>query len=209
MFTHPRLDQSQYLETVTYLTNPEDYIGLIDPQGLRWMLDQFEDHYFSKVNKNRGRVLEVGAAVGYFLFMAMARGWSVEGLETSVQAAEWANKYLHMKIRTTLVEEFVSDSAYDAVVAIETLEHLLDPGVALAHIRTLIRPGGMLFGSTPNIESAYWKTTRDILEPRDHITLFSAKALRGLLAQHAFGKVTIDNFGESAAHLMFSAVSER
>jgi 2-polyprenyl-3-methyl-5-hydroxy-6-metoxy-1,4-benzoquinol methylase len=141
--------------------------------------------------------------------MAMARGWSVEGLETSANAAEWANKYLRMQVQTTLVEEFESDSAYDAVIAIETLEHVLDPNVALARIRALVRAGGMLFGSTPNIESAHWKTTRDILEPRDHICLFSEKALRGILSRHHFGQISIDYFGESDAHLMFSAVAQR
>lgn len=204
---HPRLTQQEYLKTVTYLTNPEDYISLIDPHGIRWIAEHFDQHYFSKVSDSRGRLLEVGAGVGYFMFIEMARGWVVEGLETSASAAEWASKYLRMKVQTTLVEEFVAETPYDAVVAIETLEHLVDPNVALERIDALLRPGGMLFGTTPNIESDHWKTARDILEPMDHICLFSENSLRGLLSRHKFGQVSIEYFGESDEHLMFSAIS--
>jgi len=43
----------------------------------------------------------------------------------------------------------ISDSTYDVIVMMEVLEHIPDPSLALAEIRRILKPGGVLLGSTP------------------------------------------------------------
>lgn len=48
------------------------------------------------------------------------------------------------------------DHEFDAVVCTEVLEHVPDPAGALAEIRRVLRPGGVLIGSVP-ARSLVWK----------------------------------------------------
>jgi SAM-dependent methyltransferase len=54
-------------------------------------------------------------------------------------------------------EEFVGEHAgsFDAVVLLEVIEHVHDPWETLRFARDLVRPGGVLLLSTPNITSFY------------------------------------------------------
>jgi SAM-dependent methyltransferase len=48
-----------------------------------------------------------------------------------------------------LVESF--DEPCDAVVFLQTIEHVPDPGAVLAHFRSQLRAGGVAYVSTPNV----------------------------------------------------------
>ena len=48
------------------------------------------------------------------------------------------------------------DSSVDVVVSFETLEHLKDQGRFLAECRRVLRPGGLLICSTPNLRISQW-----------------------------------------------------
>ncbi len=45
----------------------------------------------------------------------------------------------------------IEDGSIDAVVSFETLEHLVDPGRALSQFSRILRPGGFLICSVPNV----------------------------------------------------------
>lgn len=47
----------------------------------------------------------------------------------------------------------IAEGSIDAVVSFETLEHLLDPGRAMAQFSAILRPGGLLICSVPNVLS--------------------------------------------------------
>jgi ubiquinone/menaquinone biosynthesis C-methylase UbiE len=49
-----------------------------------------------------------------------------------------------------------ADASFGTVLCTEVIEHLPDPGRALAEIRRVLRPGGMLIGSVP-ADSAVWR----------------------------------------------------
>ena len=70
-----------------------------------------------------GHALEVGCAVGTFLNRLRARGWTVEGLESSEAAAERAGGKGH-HVETTKIEEagFRGEKPYDLIVAWMVLE---------------------------------------------------------------------------------------
>jgi methionine biosynthesis protein MetW len=55
---------------------------------------------------------------------------------------------------------FPADS-FDLAVASEVLEHLFDPSLAVAEVRRVLRPGGVLVVTVPNV--AYWRRRVDLL----------------------------------------------
>lgn len=208
VFVSPKMEQKFYLENKTYLTNPEDYVSLIDPKGFIWLLGKFEEAYNNKINKSRGNLLEIGAGVGYFMMLAFARGWNPEGIETSKAAAEWGQKNLRMDIKNTTLELFSSEKKYDAFVLIEVLEHFHNANYAMKNIKELVNSPAMIFGTTPNVESNYWNDERDIFDPNDHIYLFSEKCLRVLCKELGAKELSVEYFGgdNGDAHLLYSCV---
>jgi SAM-dependent methyltransferase len=50
-----------------------------------------------------------------------------------------------------LVETFGEPGAYDAVVFLQTIEHVHDPVAVLGHFQSLLAPGGVAYVSTPNL----------------------------------------------------------
>src|SRR5579859_1770467 len=101
------------------------------------------------------RVLDVGCDTGYLGRALIAHGCSVSGVEMNEAAAAEAARYLDRVLvadleKADLVEEFGAAS-FDVVVFGDVLEHLRDPLPALRQARPLLRPGGYIVISTPNI----------------------------------------------------------
>ena len=48
------------------------------------------------------------------------------------------------------MEEFDEDAPYDAIVFLQTIEHVEDPATLLERLASLLAPGGVAYVSTPN-----------------------------------------------------------
>jgi 2-polyprenyl-3-methyl-5-hydroxy-6-metoxy-1,4-benzoquinol methylase len=97
---------------------------------------------------------------------------------------------------------FAADS-FDLVLCIEVLEHLFSPQRAAAEIQRVLRPGGRLVASAPNV--AYWRLRANMLfgvwnpigdelslqQPwRDpHIRFFTPQTLTRMLSMAGFATV--------------------
>ncbi len=107
--------------------------------------------------RNR-RLLEIGCGPGWALKMFVDAGFDARGVDVSSDAVERA--------RAAGLRAIVGDAESDVlcskpgagetpeiadvVVALEVLEHLVDPAAALQRMRQLLTPGGRLVVSLPN-----------------------------------------------------------
>src|SRR5512140_116978 len=101
------------------------------------------------------RVLDVGCGAGKLgaALKASAPGRQVHGVEIVEPMAEQARQVLDTVITgdiQTLSLPF-SPSTFDCAIFADVLEHLVDPGVVLRNVRDVIRPGGAIVCSIPNI----------------------------------------------------------
>ena len=138
------------------------------------------------------RVLDVGCSTGYLASRLQERGATVVGLDLDERAAEQARRFceaVHVGDVETMELPFEPGS-FDAIVAGDFIEHLRDPGAFLARIRPLLRPGGLLVLSTPNIANwamrlsllfGRFRYTEWGLLDRTHTHLFTRKTLRECL----------------------------
>ena len=67
----------------------------------------------------------------------------------------------------------------------------------MSNVKKWLKPGGMVFFSTPNIQSHSMekKEPWGVLDPRDHLTLFSKKTITSILEKAGFNDIIIDTFG--------------
>jgi SAM-dependent methyltransferase len=141
----------------------------------------------------RPRLLDVGFGDASFLrFMAEA-GWSVEGLEvdqTAVDAARSAG----LDVQLGGIEDPPYEAgSFDAITLSHVVEHLHDPVGSLQACYRLLRPSGVLWLATPNLESpAHRRFGRDWfgLDPPRHLVLFSLGALDQALTKAGFVEIT-------------------
>lgn len=129
------------------------------------------------VYRRLGCWADLGFGEGALLVEAMAQGWICAGTEISRASLEFGRAQ-GWDVRTSS-QEWPAES-FDVVSVIEVLEHVLAPEELLREASRLLRPGGVLVATTPNIESLNFRvlgTSWTVVAPPEHITLFSAEAL--------------------------------
>jgi 2-polyprenyl-3-methyl-5-hydroxy-6-metoxy-1,4-benzoquinol methylase len=129
-----------------------------------------------------GKILDVGCGDGAFLNLMRGRGWSVEGVDVDAKAVARAKAKYGLELRCSNLRAagFPHDT-FDAITLSHVIEHVPDPPGLLAEMARVLKPGGRLVATTPNIRSRGHKTfQRDWrgLEPPRHLNIFSLNALR-------------------------------
>jgi 2-polyprenyl-3-methyl-5-hydroxy-6-metoxy-1,4-benzoquinol methylase len=98
------------------------------------------------------RVLDMACGEGYGSAVLAAAAAAVVGVDANPEAHEHARlryRTRNLRFERGLLESF-SEPA-DAVVFLQTIEHLPEPQAALAHMRSLVGEHGVVFVSTPNV----------------------------------------------------------
>jgi 2-polyprenyl-3-methyl-5-hydroxy-6-metoxy-1,4-benzoquinol methylase len=135
-----------------------------------------------------GRVLDVGCSTGYLSRRLVERGATVVGIElderAAVQARQWCEDVLTGDVET--MELPFEPASFDVVMCADLIEHLRDPCAFLERVRPLIKAGGRLVLTTPNVANwtirlallfgSFRYTQRGILD-RTHTHLFTRKTL--------------------------------
>jgi 2-polyprenyl-3-methyl-5-hydroxy-6-metoxy-1,4-benzoquinol methylase len=150
---------------------------------------------------NRGRLLDVGCATGFFLALAKARGWLVLGSEVSQFGASYAREKLGLDVRLGTLRSLAFDSAsFDAVTMWDVLEHVTDPQAELAEVSRILRPGGVFSIITPDAGSIVARLLGDRWEEyrrvREHVYFFSRHTISEMLRQAGFGVLRFESAGK-------------
>jgi len=156
----------------------------------------------------RGRLLDLGCATGDFLEVMRDDGWEVVGIEPSPFASQWARDRLGLDVRTgTLETVALPDESFDVVTMWNVIEHLPDPQASLERIHRLLRTGGVLVLSTPNMDSVdarffgpYWIG----YELPRHLYVFSRRTLTEMIERTGYRVVETRCFYGSHAASMSS-----
>jgi 2-polyprenyl-3-methyl-5-hydroxy-6-metoxy-1,4-benzoquinol methylase len=100
------------------------------------------------------RVLDMACGEGYGSAVLWRSAASVVGVDANPEAFEHARARYgrqDLTFERGLVETYGEPNSFDAVVFLQTIEHVHDPRAVLAHFKDLLRPGGVGYISTPNV----------------------------------------------------------
>lgn len=135
------------------------------------------------------RLLDVGFGSGEFMRLARRIGWHVSGVDFDpVVVANASECGLNVYHGDLCSFDEVQDS-FDAITINHVLEHVSDPGEMISSAYRLLKPGGMLFIETPNIDAyghmRFRENWRGLEVPR-HLVLFNWESVIGLLNKVGF-----------------------
>lgn len=170
----------------------EDYVGEEAGQRetARRTLERIEAH-----GTSGRRLLDLGCWVGFLLAEARERGWQVTGVEPSEFGSRYAQEQLGLDVvRSGLFEADLPQHAFDAVTLGDVIEHLTDPGSALARIRRLLVSDGVLWMALPDAGSAvarlmgrrWWSVIPT------HVQYFTRGSITALLGRSGFEVLELD-----------------
>jgi 2-polyprenyl-3-methyl-5-hydroxy-6-metoxy-1,4-benzoquinol methylase len=149
------------------------------------------------------RVLDVGCSSGYLARPLAERGNTIVGIELDPEAAREAEAFCERVFvgDVEAMELPLEAASFDVVLCGDVVEHLRDPAATLARLRPLLRPGGRVVLSTPNVANwairlallaGRWRyTDRGILD-RSHTHLFTRSTLRETLEGAGYRVERID-----------------
>jgi 2-polyprenyl-3-methyl-5-hydroxy-6-metoxy-1,4-benzoquinol methylase len=156
----------------------------------------FEDRLADIGDRVRpGRLLDVGCSCGYFLEVAASRGFEVHGVEFSRNAIAAASPTVRDRIVQGTLENLPIDGLFDVVSAFDLIEHVPEPRALLRRCASLLKPGGTLLLSTPDTGHFLRFVMRSrwpMLQPMQHLFLFSRRALARTLQTEGFEDVSVD-----------------
>lgn len=104
--------------------------------------------------KPPGEILDIGTANGSFLKVAKDAGWKVTGCEPNSWMCNWCKKNYGIEITPGTIFDVNCDSeSYDIITLWDVLEHTPDPIAVLNECARIIRPGGLVVITYPDIGS--------------------------------------------------------
>jgi len=142
--------------------------------------------------KSGTTLLDIGCGEGFFLLNASKAGYTTKGIELSQDAAEYARREFGLDVEAKPFEELrFAENYFDVVTLWQVLEHVPYPLMVLKEVHRILKPGGLLATSTPDIEGMLakifqrkWWNLR-----RLHINQFTAKTLTDMLNRAGFKNV--------------------
>jgi 2-polyprenyl-3-methyl-5-hydroxy-6-metoxy-1,4-benzoquinol methylase len=164
---------------------------------------------FDPYRSSGARLLDVGFGAGALLRVARDRGWRTHGVEASSAAVDQGRKYgLGDLVHGDFLELDWPDGHFDVIVMTELVEHLVVPEPFLEQAARLLRPGGLLYMTTPHgrgVSGRLLGASWSVLRPPEHLHLYSVASMREVLLRTGFGRSRVYTQGilphEIIAHL--------
>lgn len=139
----------------------------------------------------RGELLDVGPNVGTCMDVARERGWRVHGIEINAEAARYSRETRGLDVITgTLGPETYPPGRFDVVLMGDVIEHVASPKDVMGTVARILRPGGVVLISTPDI--AGWAARLLQVKPVEHIHYFDARTMERLVRGAGLELVGID-----------------
>jgi glycosyltransferase involved in cell wall biosynthesis/ubiquinone/menaquinone biosynthesis C-methylase UbiE len=147
-------------------------------------------------------VLEVGTATGYLSSEMTKLGCAVTGIEQDPQMAEIARKHCR-EMFVADVEKIDYDQlgTYDAIIFGDVLEHLRNPREILEQVSKLLKPGGKVLMSLPNVANIWvrlnllfgrFNYSRVGILDESHLRFFTLQTMKQLATDSGFDVISVN-----------------
>ncbi len=147
-------------------------------------------------NNSGGKILDIGAGLGFFLSALDTLKWEKYALETSNYCINYIEKnFKDINIFQGSINNHTFEyDAFDVVFFYHVFEHLENPLIAIDEIYKLLKKDGLLIIGTPNnssLCSLIFKKNFRLLGP-EHNFIITSKQLRKILIEKNFNIIKLE-----------------
>jgi len=155
----------------------------------------YVDRLVAYMGPQRGRLLEIGCGNGHFLRAARDAGFQVQGMDVSAHSCKVANQRLGGEFVFCGNADNLEPPAepYDVCALFDVIEHVRNPLKLLQRVRAFLKPEGVLFLCTPNLDSWSARVMRKRWSEfkTEHLTYFGVETIQNLLAKTGYTGVEV------------------
>lgn len=157
---------------------------------------------FVRSHKKKGELLDMGCGNANFLFACQKKGFSVQGMDISDYAVNYAREELKLQISVGDVGDVkLPHNYFDVITMWHFLEHTENPREVILQAKQWLKKDGVMIIDVPNYEStdakAEWENWVGWQLPY-HLFHFTPSSLRQLLKETGFKVIkTKDYHSES------------
>jgi SAM-dependent methyltransferase len=215
----------------SWMKDLEDVMCQVSPDILEWA-EQYGpghiEHYKSiienihriNVSSEVGSIVDIGSIPGHIPVMLKYSGLSVQAVDIHPERAQKVFRamdipYYQVDIETEHLP--FEDSTQDLVLFCEVIEHLRNhPLNAIEEIMRVLKPGGSLLLSTPNITPLMrWRflwgedfqddligelSKVEKIGHMGHFRLYSAREIKKILKHYGFQIINVETGGKLSGH---------
>jgi len=127
-----------------------------------------------------GKLLDVGAGGGEFVYVSGKLGFDSAGIEPNIGYSEYGQKEYKISLNTGQLSDV--SSQFKIITMFHVLEHIPDPVLTFERLWKLIEKDGNIFIEVPNIETS--KASPQNIYFRAHIHYFSEATLVASASQY-------------------------
>jgi len=185
-YPQPKLDKlASYYESSTYISHTDSKKTFIDKiyQLVKKYTLKNKLKLVNSFKSPEKKILDVGCGTGDFLFTCKNNGWSVVGVEPNINAKSLAEIKLASSNSNPIFSklEELEDIKLDVITLWHVLEHVPNLEKYISHLKSLLKPNGILVVAVPNYKSfdaKYYKNYWAAYDVPRHLWHFSKKSIQ-------------------------------
>ncbi|MFH1894709.1 MAG: glycosyltransferase [Patescibacteria group bacterium] len=202
IFVLPLSENHLEIYSQDYFSGAKKGFGYVDYDIDKKAMSSALNSYLDKIEKfipKTGKILDVGAATGFFIKLAEQRGWKAQGVEVSEYASKIARERGLDVATGTLENVNFEGNSFNLITFWDVVEHLSDPKLTISLAHKVLEKGGVIAINTPDSGSFIAKLLgKDwhLIVPPEHLFLFNQENLSNLLREIGFEILFIGRIGK-------------